>query len=118
MINIHPDAAIAVKYANKIQSCKARKIDMLLSFSDYKALLSTTHCAYTGIAFSKSGANCMTIDRLDPDKPYTMGNCYAVTKVCNEVKANCFEGNRTMSLGGMILLCHKLIWLRFKPRHR
>jgi len=85
----HEDVVITSLYVAKSNSALARGIPFLLSFDDYKNIKSVTHCAYSGVMFDKkSDAHSMTIERIDPKKPYIASNCVAVTAAANNLKSN------------------------------
>ena len=88
------DEEIAKMYLAKIQSSKDRKVDFELPFNEYKRLINTKFCGYTGIEFCDYENNIpkdrnrgRTIDRLDNTKGYISGNCVAVCNAANHIKS-------------------------------
>jgi len=82
------DIDIARKYTNKAQDAYKRNIPFLLSFVEYKRLLKTKKCYYTGVemVFEEGNPNCFSIDRVDASKGYIPGNVVACTVKFNQKK--------------------------------
>lgn len=80
-------------YRNKINSCRARKIEFLLSRQDVIELLKVEHCAYTGVKLTRTGSNNirrptdLTLERVDCEKGYTVDNTISVCYAANNIKA-------------------------------
>ena len=79
-------------YLNKLQSCKDRNIAFNLTFTQVKNMLRAKRCQYTGLVLTKSKgakqlATDVTIERIDPTKPYESGNVCAVSYAANMFKA-------------------------------
>ena len=75
----HEDVIITSQYVGKSNSALSRGIPFLLSFDEYKQIKSATRCAYSGVLFDESDANSMSIERVDPKKPYIASNCVALS---------------------------------------
>ena len=95
-------------YLSKVQSSKARKISFELSKQEFRELILSEYCAYTGIALTiaKEGsvrqeATDVTLERVDCDKGYTMGNTIAVCHAANSAK-NVFDS--MLRADGLLLL--------------
>lgn len=82
------DIQIAAKFVAKAKSSSDRNIQFMLSFSEYKRLLKTKKCYYTGVelTFEKNQPNSFTIDRIDADRGYIHGNCVACSYIMNQKK--------------------------------
>ncbi len=82
------DIQIAAKFVAKAKSSSDRNIPFMLSFSEYKRLLKTKKCYYTGVelTFEKNQPNSFTIDRIDADRGYVPGNCVACSNIINQKK--------------------------------
>lgn len=82
------DIQIAAKFVAKAKSSSDRNIPFMLSFSEYKRLLKTKKCYYTGVelTFGKNQPNSFTIDRIDADRGYVPGNCVACSNIINQKK--------------------------------
>ena len=96
------DQIIANKYLSKIKQCKANSIKFELSFYEYKRLITTAKCKYTGIklTWQKSKEQIptdVTIDRIDNNKGYVTGNVVACCKGYNTFKAVLENPNNVIS---------------------
>lgn len=108
------------KLRSKLQSCEKRKIPFKLTLTQYERLMKTRKCFYTGVPMNgdKDSPYCVTLDRKNPDLPYTNENTVACCKMANDIKNKVFErpGGSKPSLLDVINLCNKLIEIDFKPR--
>lgn len=91
-------AQLTKMYASKKQSCKARKISFKLSKEEYKELMLSPVCAYTGIelTINNTGTNArkatdVTLERVNCEQGYTVDNTIAVCHAANSAKA-VFDG--------------------------
>ena len=82
------DIEIAVKYTAKARSSADRNIPFMLSFNEYKRLLTTKRCYYSGVelTFEQSQENSFTIDRMDASIGYVPGNVVACSLKMNQKK--------------------------------
>lgn len=82
------DIEIARKFMNKAGDAQKRNIPFMLGFSDYKRLLRTKRCYYTGVemTFEEGQPNSFSIDRVDASKGYIPGNVVACTVKFNQKK--------------------------------
>lgn len=82
------DIDIAKKFVNKAQSSASRNIPFVLSFTDYKRLIHTRNCFYTGVelTFDENKDNSFTLDRIDASKGYVPGNVVACSNKFNQKK--------------------------------
>lgn len=111
------DAIVARYYANKITSCKNRKISFELTFAEVKSLMKRKRCAYTGILMTKSKgseqiATDFTIDRIDNSKGYVKGNVVACCYAANSFKGTVENITDTLSLrdkGKILLMAAEMI---------
>lgn len=105
-------------YDSKYNDALSRDILFDLTFADYERLVQKTHCFYTGVKFvdDRGSASRRTIDRIDPDKGYTVENCVACTHAANNAKNVLFEEPRRsrLTLWQMQRMLLKLWWVGFK----
>lgn len=86
------DLYVAKKYVNKVKNCATDGITFELSFAQFKRLITTKHCKYTGILLTyQEGVlqvdSDVTIDRIDNSKGYIKGNVVACCHGYNAFKA-------------------------------
>lgn len=84
---------VSNKHNQLLRSAISRNIDNDLNLYDVRRLLMQKTCYYTGHSFGKD-ENARTIDRIDPDKPYTRTNVVACLAWVNELKSEWFEDTR------------------------
>lgn len=84
---------VSEKHNQLLRSAIKRNIDNDLNLYDVRRLLMQKTCYYTGHAFGRD-ENVRTIDRIDPDKPYTRTNVVACLAWVNELKSEWFEDTR------------------------
>ena len=101
------DQQVALKYVAKINSSRARGINFSLTFAQYKRLISTKKCFYTGKLLTKSGDTQFTIDRIDASKGYESGNCVVCCRDINNKK-------KDLTISEIELIYKKV--LRFKNK--
>lgn len=85
------DPEIAQKYINKINNCKSSKTTFSLTFYEFKRLITAKRCKYTGVLLTNNhGGNVqptnVTIDRIDSNIGYVMGNVVACCHGYNQFK--------------------------------
>lgn len=82
------DIDIAKKFINKAQSSESRNIPFMLSFAEYKRLMNTRKCYYTGVelTFNTGEHNSFTLDRIDASIGYVPGNVVACSHKFNQKK--------------------------------
>lgn len=83
------------RWMNKQREAKNRGIEFALSVEDFKELLKTSHCHYTGIplicydeAAETPPDDQLTIDRIDNEKGYEKGNVVACSYIANSIKSD------------------------------
>lgn len=81
------DIIIAEKLVNIHNSAESRNLDFNLTFNEMKKLLTAKKCFFTGEVFDDVN-HIRTMDRVDNEKGYVMGNVVACTKVFNSRKSN------------------------------
>lgn len=89
--NLDKELALMLKYRNKVNNAKERKIEWKLSFSQYKKILQSKTCRYTKKKFDLSDEksdNYITLDRIDSSVGYIPGNVVACSKIANRIKGN------------------------------
>ena len=86
------DLKIARKYCAKAQSSQQRGVSFTLTFIQYKKLLNTKKCFYTGVVLTDPSLGVVptsfTIDRIDASVGYTNSNCVACSHEFNQIKGN------------------------------
>lgn len=74
------------KMNNHIKHCKAREIKTYLTFKEFAGLFSKYKvCAYSGEEFKSLEE--ISIERLDPDQPYSKNNCCLVRHTYNTLRS-------------------------------
>jgi len=83
------DVQLAKKYIHKASNARSRKIEFSLSFSEFKRVMSSKRCGYTGQEITHfDGPNKKTLDRIDASKGYVHGNVVVCSKAFNEKKGS------------------------------
>jgi len=87
------DYDYSVRYVQKAKSCKERNIPFLLTFSEYKNILKTKKCKYTGVEMNDvvNDPFLLTLERIDANLPYVKGNVVAVCNFINSFKSVMLE---------------------------
>ena len=82
------DIDIAKKYVAKAQSSAQRNTPFMLTFIEYKRLMHTRNCYYSGVelTFEQCKDNTFTLDRIDADYGYVNGNVVACSNKMNQKK--------------------------------
>lgn len=110
---------VSEKHNQLLRSAISRNIDNDLNLYDVRRLLMQKTCYYTGQAFGKD-ENARTIDRIDPDKPYTRTNVVACLAWINERKGEWFEdtrdGKKPLNFKMVLDMMKKLEKKEFKGR--
>ena len=86
------DCDIARRYLSKSTNCKDSGIEFSLSFAEFKRIMTTKLCRYTGVELVQgvgrsNEANYCTVDRVDNSKGYIKGNVVACCYAYNQFKA-------------------------------
>jgi hypothetical protein len=89
------DYDYSVRYVQKAKSCKERNIPFLLTFSEYKNILKTKKCKYTGVEMNDviNDPFLLTLERIDANLPYVKGNVVAVCNFINSFKSVMLENS-------------------------
>ena len=89
------DYDYSVRYVQKAKSCKERNIPFLLTFSEYKNILKTKKCKYTGVEMNDitNDPFMLTLERIDANLPYVKGNVVAVCNFINSFKSVMLENH-------------------------
>lgn len=76
------------KYNQLQRSAKERHKEFNLTVENVKKLINKTTCDYTGVTFSNNRESPLfkTIDRVDPNLGYIVGNVVVCTAIANHVK--------------------------------
>lgn len=104
------DEYIAKRYIEKIANTKRRNIEFTLTFAQYKKLITTKKCYFTGIEMTvdydntsdsdKKPLNAFTLDRIDANIGYTNENTVACCHLMNYAKSGFESRLRTLDGGG------------------
>ena len=94
------DTTIAKKYVSKINNAKQLGHKFSLTFAEFKRLMNTEKCAYSGIILTddKDKFSSRTIDRLNNKFGYIRGNVRAVAYGINMLKAQIENPNNPMTV--------------------
>ena len=102
---------ILSKLQNKQGSAERRGLDFNMNYQSMKNMLEAKHCFYTGVLLTDSPAGNQptdrTIERVDNEKGYIIGNVVACSYEANQVKAT-FEGRSSISLKTAIKMFSKI----------
>jgi hypothetical protein len=79
------DIKIANKYLNLYKSAKDRGKEFNLTLTSVKNLLNAKKCYYSGLMLTPE---TLTIDRINNDKGYIIGNVCACHFKINQLKSN------------------------------
>lgn len=113
-MNYEQEFAIAKAYYAKVNSCQQRGIPFELSIAQFRKLMLTKVCYYTGkpltlqlgVGADKSAAHRTTIDRVNNQIGYTKENSVACSKAVNDWKNTALETfnplNRDLSVGDLM----------------
>lgn len=89
------DKQMQVKWKSKRQSCNKRNIPILLTKEQFFFLYQHNNlvCDYTGLGMSTDHTkdNFISLERIDPLKPYELGNICFITKAANHIKGTMFD---------------------------
>ena len=119
-MNYEQEFAIAKAYSAKVNSCQQRGISFELSIAQFRKLMLTKTCYYTGkkltlqlgVSADKSDTHRTTIDRVDNRLGYTKENSVACSKAVNEWKNTALESfrpdTRGLSVKNLIEILMKL----------
>jgi len=83
------DLVVAKKYIQKEQSSKSRGIEFKLTFEEYRKLIHTEKCFYTGVELNRKvqgNSDNLTLDRIDSSIGYVSGNVVACSHSINHLK--------------------------------
>jgi len=89
------DVAIARAYLGKQLSSKDRGIDFELGFLEFKSLVSSRNCYFTGLPLNE---NTFSIDRIDASKGYTAANSVACHTTFNSLKGMIENPNNPLTI--------------------
>ena len=110
------EEVIAIKFLNKIKTSKQRGINFELTLGQFKRLMNTKTCHYSGIELYKGkprdeenpSFNSMTIDRIDNTIGYTKDNSVVAAYGINQIKGELERNNNGVSLKHMIKMVKTL----------
>ena len=107
-------------YDQKYNSSLSRDIEFDLSLLEYQQLMETKRCKYTFVKLvrGRRNPNCVSLDRIDPDGPYSMSNTVACARIINRAKNDLFEKPKQSkpTIWQVIRLCISLKLLGFRRR--
>ena len=119
-MNYEQEFAIAKAYTAKVNSCHQRGISFELSIAQFKKLMLTKKCYYTGKPLTlqlgappdRSAVHRTTIDRVNNQIGYTKENSVACSKAVNEWKNSALESfnpqARDLSISDLVAVLHKV----------
>lgn len=87
-MNAKQTLSFAECYLIKSRSAKKAKKKFEMSFANFCNLKLQTHCAYSGIEFTKTGDHTFSFERIDCNVGYVDGNVIAVSKYLNTIRSN------------------------------
>tara|TARA_R110000796_G_scaffold16358_1_gene50993 strand:+ start:251 stop:652 length:402 start_codon:yes stop_codon:yes gene_type:complete len=93
------DAKLSRQYTSKIQNAKDRKIDFLLSFNEYRKLMKTKRCYFTGLKLCEL---TMSLDRVNNVYGYVSGNVVACHTNFNALKGTIENPNNSLTLSNCL----------------
>jgi len=104
------DEIIAIRYLNKLKRCREKKREFTLTLGDYKRLMNTIKCYYTGVTLWKGKPregyepmfNALTLDRVDNSKGYTKENTVVCCHGWNQLKAQLESSNSGFEIKHLI----------------
>lgn len=90
------DVKYARQYAGKCRKSKERGINFELTFAQYKRLMKTKTCFFTGRKLQRAvedqlHPDDLTLDRIDASVGYTFHNTVACCRAANMLKNHLFE---------------------------
>jgi len=91
---LSPDAEVARRYIKKAKGSFDRGIDFTLTFVEYRSLLRTKKCFYTGIKLQVEDStkdDYLTLERIDNSIGYVKGNVKSVCYAANIIKNHLTE---------------------------
>ncbi len=97
-IGIDLELYVAEFYAKKLKDCRSQGREFSLNLTQFKKLINTKKCFYSGILLTHSGAgkktqsdtlrfSDMTLERIDRNIGYVDGNVKAVASGFNQLKS-------------------------------
>ncbi|WPJ20587.1 putative anti-sigma factor [Pseudomonas phage vB_PF_Y1-MI] len=105
------DMRIIAKLQSKQQNALGRGLDFNMTFQSMKNIMEAKKCFYTGVTLTDSPAGNKptdrTIERVDNEKGYIIGNVVACSYEANQVKAM-FEGRSSIDLKTAIKMFSKI----------
>lgn len=86
------DKIIAGKYSMKVANAAKRGIEFNLTIAQYRKLFIRKKCAYTGVELTMVAdgplpGNYATLERIDNNKGYVMGNVVVISHEANSIKS-------------------------------
>lgn len=92
------DSFVALKYLRTKLTAIERGIEFSLSLGDFKRLMSSKRCRYSGVELTLVGDHSVSIDRKDSTIGYTKDNVVVCSKTVNGIKNSLLE-SRVMTRG-------------------
>lgn len=91
MDHVSFDLLVARKYKHKRDNAIERDLSFSLTFAQFRHIFTRKNCAYTGIPMTVSlnqiqSDTDLTVERVDNNKGYEVGNVIAVCKAANAFK--------------------------------
>ncbi|MGL5016157.1 MAG: hypothetical protein ACRC6V_18055 [Bacteroidales bacterium] len=91
-VDLPDDYGIAIAYAKKVANSRERNINFELTFEQFRDLFLCDTCCVSGNKLihggNPVGMNQHSLDRVDPNKGYVVGNCVVMAATLNIVKSD------------------------------
>ena len=87
MREVELDLRIAKSFYTKNENARKDGKSFSLTLTDWRRLLTQTHCPYSGKHFIHGGNDYRTMERVNPMIGYTPDNTIAVTHAANQEKS-------------------------------
>lgn len=93
---VEDDLLVARRYYQTFNNATKRGLEFNLTLADMRRLMRRKYCAYTGIQFSYTEANHMTLERMDRTIGYVKGNVVPVCNFANQLKNAIVEDSNSL----------------------
>jgi hypothetical protein len=87
----YTDTEIAKKFLSKALDAERRGLEFNLTLTSFKNMLRAKKCRYSGVTLTRQQgvmkATDITIERIDPNQGYVIGNVCAASHEMNKLKS-------------------------------
>lgn len=111
---VKQDITLVRQYRNKVNDSSKRGIPFLLTYAEYKRLMTRKTCYFTGVVLTEQVADsshpaptARTLDRIDANIGYIPENTVACCHAANQAKSF-FEKNEHINMQHLKRMLHKL----------